>query len=844
MRDYLATLADPAFFGPLGEWKLRRPELFSPDLPRGEVALDAVPDTWTRTVKGPWTVLAPAGHELAPQGWKIHVAPAVPVAAAALARTIEYCVRRRLAFKVLSRLEYVWAVNGKYAPRPSSGKSLVIYPDPADPSELAAELAELHAGVPGPRVLGSHRIGESIVHLRYGGFLARYTPGEDGEPTLAIRSSGGALVPDVRGVVPRTIPGVPVPRILEEYHASRTESAQSERRYRITGALHFSNTGGVYRGVEETSGAAVVLKEARHHTGYDAAMADAAQRLARQARTMTDLAHLDTVPAVLETFTQGGSDFLAYEFADGSTLQEWAAARHPALLLRAPGASVSAEDGAEYANAVDEVIDRLGALVADVNAAGHLIGDLHPGNVIVTPDGDLRLIDLEAARRHDADDAAGRFVGATGFFDDSRHGTDLDRYGLAATELYLHNPVVAAAGYLPGALGRSVAHARRVLHRDEQWAGDLRERLGADPAQPTDPAAAVAGLLAGLAETWETDHGVFHGAPEAQQPFHDVSLGFGAPGSAYALLATGTAPACLADRYAAWLDRRSDGFGPLGAGLLDGWAGNIIVADEAGLTDRAEHLYTHLLRVLDPETVPLRLRSGLAGALALSLRRRTGSSGDEVERYADVLARRAGDELLDRDAGSGGLLDGRAGIALILGRAAAVLGKPDLLEIARRLLEREIDSYVPHPSGALFHFDGKHRILGYLDRGNAGTVLALAELRDQLDVTDERLARILQGACAAVGVSPGLYRGLAGGLAAAAQLARTDGDAIPAAGPAAARQAEAVTSFLGRTADGRLRAPGELAVRASSDYATGAAGIALALSASADPGVRWLPGVF
>ncbi|WP_415847312.1 hypothetical protein, partial [Tsukamurella strandjordii] len=59
-----------------------------------------------------------------------------------------------------------------------------------------------------------------------------------------------------------------------------------------------------------------------------------------------------------------------------------------------------------------------------------------------------------------------------------------------------------------------------------------------------------------------------------------------------------------------------------------------------------------------------------------------------------------------------------------------------------------------------------------------------------------------------------------------------------------ARQAEAVTSFLGRTADGRLRAPSELALRASADYATGAAGIALALAAAADPAVHWLPGVF
>ncbi|GIZ97009.1 serine/threonine protein kinase [Tsukamurella sp. TY48] len=843
MRDYLATLADPAFYGPLGQWRLRRPELFSPELPRGDVPLDAVPATWTRTVKGPWTVLAPAGHRLEPQGWKIHLAPAVPEAATAIARTVEHCVRRGVAFKVLSRLEFVWAVNGKYAPRPSSGKAVVIYPD-ADPSALAAELVELHRDVPGPRVLGSHRIGESIVHLRYGGYTARYTPGPDREPVLAIRSTAGDLVPDVRDVVPRTVPGVPLPRILRDAPPPRPAERTGERRYRITGALHYSNTGGVYRAVEETSGTEVVLKEARHYTGYDAAMDDAPQRLARQARTMTALADVAAVPTVIETFTQGGSDFLAYEFIPGSTLQEWAAARHPALLLRAPGAAVAPADAAAYTDTVDDAVRRLRAVVDEIAAAGHVVGDLHPGNVIVGPDGELGLIDLEAAHRIDAAEGAGRFVGATGFYDDARRGTALDDYGLAATELYLHNPVVATAGYLPGALGRSVHHARRVLSRDQVWATELCARLGADPAAPIDPGAAVTGLLDGLAETWETDDGPFHGAPESDQPFHDVSLGSGAPGSAYALLATGRAPSGLTERYAAWLDRRADDFGALGAGLLDGWSGNILVAEAAGLTDRADHLYAHLLRVLDPETAPLRLRSGLAGALALSLGRRIGSGGDEVERYADVLARRAVDELLDTGAPAGGLLDGRAGMALVLGRAARLLDKPDLLDVSRRLLHQELDSYVPHRSGALFHYDGKHRILGYLDRGNAGTVLAAAELRDQLDVSDEQLRRILQGAGAAVGVSPGLYRGLSGGLAAAAQLGRAPGPLAAEASAAAARQAEAVTSFLGRTADGRLRAPSELALRASSDYATGAAGIALALAAAADPAVHWLPGVF
>ncbi|WP_019202639.1 hypothetical protein [Tsukamurella sp. 1534] len=854
MRDYLSTLAHPVFYGPLAQWHLRRPEIFSPEVPRGPVALDSVPGTWTRTQKGPWTLLEPKGHELAPQGWKIHLAPAVPHAEAALARTAEYCVRHGLAFKVLSRLEYVWALNGKYAPRPSSGKSLVIYPDVDDPSTIAADLAALHRGVPGPRVLSSHRVADSIVHLRYGGFLARYTADADGEPLLAIRDTAGRLVPDVRDVVPRTVPGVPIPWILQRSEPFSGEGSAAEhtsgREYRVHGALHYSNTGGVYRAVEKTSGAEVVLKEARHHTGYDAAMADASTRLRRQAEAMAALAGIPGVPGVIETFTQGGSDFLVYEFAAGSTLQEWAAARHPGLLVDG-ACRIDPDRSDEYVTAVDGVLRDLRELVSEINAAGYVIGDLHPGNVIVAPDGRPWLVDLEAARTLDEDhpnrEGPARFVGAAGFFDQHRYGIDLDDYGLAATELYVHNPVVAPAGYLPGALARSVHHARRVLGRDEPWAADLSSRLGDRDGIPLEPECAVAELLAGLAETWVEADGPFRGSPVSTEPFLDVSIGHGPPGAAYALLATGTAPNELPAVYAAWLDTHVDGFGPLGAGLLDGWAGNVVVAEAAGMLDHADFLYDRLIRVLDPRTAPLRLRSGLAGALALALGRRGRSPGDEVERYADVLARRASDELLDpRVPGGGGLLDGRAGVSLILGRAAVALDKPDLMDTAGQLLRQEIDAYVPHPSGALFHHDGAHRILGYLDRGNAGTVLAAAELRAEIDASDDVLRRILQGACANVGVSPGLYRGLSGGLAALGQLQRSgrapgEVDLLGSI----ARQADAVASFLGHGPDGRLRSPGELAVRACSEYATGAAGIALALTAATTrPAAQWLPGVF
>ncbi|WP_420879087.1 hypothetical protein [Rhodococcus sp. (in: high G+C Gram-positive bacteria)] len=850
MRNYLQTLADPTFFAPFESWSLAA-GIHSPQLQRGAVALDGIPPSWHRRESGPWTVVAPPGHVMPEQGWKIHLAPAVPVAADTIARAIGYCVDAGLAFKMVTRLEYAWALNGKYAPREASGKTFVVYPTDEDPSTTAAALAGLFEGVPGPRVLGSYRLAGSIVHLRYGAFVKRYTRDLTGEPCLAVRDQDGSLVPDQRGVTPQLPAGVVLPTLLARAGEPTKPTTTSPHVYKVTGALHFSNTGGVYQALDVATGEDVVLKEARHYTGYDAAMDSAVDRLQRQRDAMTALAGTGGVAPVIEYFTQGDSDFLAYGFTPGSTLQEWAAAHSPALFVSDPAQPVDRTAADAYAARVEDLLVRLERLLVAVHAEGLVLGDLHPANVVVGDDGQLALIDLEAAAP--VSDGP-RFVGADGFFNPTARGTEIDAHGLAATRLYLYNPVVATAGYQQTGLSRSIAHAQRIFHRDDNWAHQLGSQLAVDNRgdQPAPaPGEVLDTLLDSIASRLDFDRDLpLRCAPTGQEEHTKLSISWGAPGAVYALAACDALPAGLADAYIQWIESHGPAMGSLGNGLLDGWAGNIVVADLIGNHDLADSLLDRLLDTIDLARSPLRLRSGLAGTLALCVAQISARPGrldiGTIEKLADAVHERATQSLANPDRPVAGLLDGASGVALALGRAYRILPKPEYADTARQLLAAELSTYVSHESGALLHYDDASRVLGYLDRGNAGFLLAAVELNDlATGIGADTLRRVHLGACSRIGVAPGLYFGLAGGLAASAQLATAgvvDAQTIAAA---VHGQTDSVASFIGRGRheDG-LVVPGQVSVRAADDVATGAAGVALALGVASGRTHSWLAGVF
>ncbi|KZM69132.1 hypothetical protein [Nocardia terpenica] len=861
MRFYLETLADPEHFAPLERWRLdaaKNPHLAA--IPHGPIDCGDLPPRWHAASRGPWTVVAPVGHEFAPQGWKAHLAPELSDVPEVVTRTARWCFERGLAFKYLARHEYAWALNGKYAPRESSGKVVVVYPDAdTDPGEFLRALYEVFGGFRGPRILGDYRLGESIVHTRYGAFTARYGRDAEGEPVLALTDASGRSIPDPRGMRPHTPGFATRPAVIDELAAA--PSGPDRPVYRVLSALHMSNTGGVYRATHLETGDEVVLKEARHATGRDAGLRTATDRLRAQRDIMRRLAPTGAVPEVLDHFTQGDSDFLAYRFAPGSTLQEWAAAHNPALIQGHPDRPVSVDAARRFSDSVTRYIGQLSRVVAAAHGAGVVLVDLHPANVIVGPDDSLRLIDLEAAT--DIGDASATFVGAQGFGRPGVSGPAADEFGIAAVELYLYVPMLPMTFYIPEGLAALVDFAADTFHRNTRWRSGMRKRLG---LSETAPGSGVrVGGPNSLRDALERHIDVLTESLGSRIDFEDrypipcsptgfgefarFGISHGAAGAVWALSRVDRVPERVSTDYRIWLEKNLDRFGALGNGLLDGWAGNIVVSAELGDHDLAARLLDRLVASADLAASPTGVRGGLAGQLLLALWCRTHANLPVTPEWlaaaADEVERRVRDLLRRDDPPPTGLLNGLSGAALALTRAHRVLADRRYLDTARAALDAELATYVEHRAEQrlLFHWDRRIRMLSYLDRGNAGLLVAAAEMDGAWHPGEDTLRALQRAACSRVGVQPGLYIGLAGGLAANAVLRRRtdwlDADYLDRCNEWIAAS---IMAFSGRGASG-FHTPGQLSARASADFATGSAGVLAALAFWTGRGTSWLPGI-
>lgn len=198
-------------------------------------------------------------------------------------------------------------------------------------------------------------------------------------------------------------------------------------RFSVREAIRHTNKGGVYRGSDVTTGAPVVIKEARPHVDADASGRDVRDWLRAEARTLEKLHGTGLTPELLAMFEHGGHLFLAQEEIPGISLRNWVAEH-----FRDVGSERYRADALAQAG-------RLVDLMASAHAHGCVLRDFTPGNIMVRPDGALRLIDLElAVLDDDEEEALPTKVGTPGFsaperLTDAPVSATADYYSLGAT---------------------------------------------------------------------------------------------------------------------------------------------------------------------------------------------------------------------------------------------------------------------------------------------------------------------------------------------------------------------------------------------------------------------------
>lgn len=858
LETWAYTLADADHYEPLD----RHQDMSPPFRPAN------VPDGWTSTRQDVWLLWDQAGTVVPDQGWKIHVSTRMERAQSVLDVVGAICFADTVSFKHLATEKAFLYAHHKHATRAQSGKFCAIYPpDLATARRLLDLLADRLQDEPGPYILSDRRYRDSqVVHYRYGAFRSLLRAGPDGGAQNLVRDGSGALVEDhrtTRFVLPtgvtdpfQEVPQSPAPAADS---GGATDDGIRLGRYVILRALSQSNAGGAYRARDAVSGRPVFIKEARAHNGLYWDRTTAQQRLRREHHVLRRLHELapGLAPEPVDYFQEWEHEFLVTELVPGSTLADFVAQRNPLGRTGAPASEVTA-----YFDACRGQLRRLASALDRLHRLGYRFGDVNPMNVLVTPEGGLRLIDFEACGRLDEPPIQ---MGAPGFLperEEDREGIKADVYGLSAIALSMIIPLHLVAERNPAMLGHLYADVSRCATvPTDLWELATRHVAAGPPAttatafrpegdpdggclpDPDEVAAdptthlrwlrnAIGRDIAATATPEDPDR-IYPTIPRGYLT-NTLCVAYGTAGVLHTLhhARLPVEPAVVDRLRREALQRRDD----LPPGLHTGTAGIAWVLAELGYLAEAADLVD---------------AAGVHPATLVSCTWGEGSSGVGAARLA-LYAFTDEERYLDRAVALGqalcrtedltplvgrrnavGLLYGRAGVALFLFHLWRATGETRYLRHGTALLHSELDRAIEMPDGELGLPDNEvsRRAMTYLATGSAGLGHVLTRYVNA--TRDERLLvatpRVLAYVNKRISVEPGLYQGLAGMAFALADAADPALAGDPVHLDNAVATATALLKFAVPAADGRVRFLGEHSLRFSTELWSGSAGVLLAL---------------
>lgn len=817
------------------------------------------PSGWTRHVDSEWVnILSPT--PLPFQGWKVHVSSTPGSAEEVLETCWSFCVDRDLSFKFLRSQEAIFLRSSKYGDRSASGKFITIYPrNDEELRSVLLELGELLEGRTGPSILSDVRWGKGPLYVRFGAFHLRSMRTDTGEHVWAIEDPDGRLVPDQRRPGFHPPEWVELPELVQQAVAERSLGSLSGFPYRPVRALHFSNGGGVYVAVD-ADGNEVLMKEARPLAGLDGNGSDAVDRLAGEAWAYEALEDLSEIPALIDHRIGHEHYFLVRELVDGTSLVHVARSRNP--LLR--GGSTQ-EEFAAYAEWALGTVERVEKVLRQMHDRGVVFGDLHPSNILVTAQGGIVFIDLEGAFGLEEDRA--QALGAPGYIaPETFRGAEIDDYALAVLTLDLFVPLARIISWDSDKARDLIGFIERWFPVPESFADRVLEGLRLEaprflPGTDTKPLAALGdltespwpahavraadvddpdgddvdcwldtarelGRFIGSTATPERTDRLYPGDPrQFMDDAGGTTFAYGAAGVLWSLAECGVE---IPEAHTSWLRTRAHERDWSRPGFGDGVAGVALTLGVLGELEAASAALDRACSLIDRWTGPS-IHDGLAGIGLAALDLDRAAPGQGFGRVADQMVDRLFERPVPDSArhGEPGLWRGETGPALLLVRQFERSGDHSLLDTASALLLRDlatldslavddaqlIDRLPLLASGSGGVAVVAHRVLRHRE------VPQLVELRDRV-----RIAATMPFVDEA-----GLFYGHAGLMTVLGALG--DGGRVPTSREVVAHARNLRLHSVG--VKGSPATVGRFALRLSTDFATGSAGVMLALQAMA-----------
>ncbi|MFF3404032.1 class IV lanthionine synthetase LanL [Streptomyces sp. NPDC002659] len=358
------------------------------DIAQANIARSSDSGNWRVIRDEFWCKIYPKEYKFPAQGWKLHISATPLSAPIVLARASALLLNRGCAFKFAKDLEAVRQLTAADAAPGGSGKFITVYPL-EDFAAIAEALDRCTEALPGPRIHSDKQLrAGSLIHYRYGVIAAPPVLDSFGRFVSMLETPDGQLLEDKRKI--RFSPPAWVDDPFATIAASPIKEIKSVRlgnRYTVTGSLQHRNRGGVYLALDEQSGCNVVVKQSRAHVNCGLDGSSSQELIRHEALMLECLAPSGITPKGIELFEQQGDLFLAQELIPGITLDEW-------IKDKVSNKHAGSGLGADEAIAI---ISKLLDLLKAVHCQGLVLRDFKPANIMVQPDGELRLIDVEHA---------------------------------------------------------------------------------------------------------------------------------------------------------------------------------------------------------------------------------------------------------------------------------------------------------------------------------------------------------------------------------------------------------------------------------------------------------------
>lgn len=810
----------------------------------------AIPSGWNSDTRGVWRRCLPPNIEqqsIPQSGWKIHISTTPTEADDTLKIVAKICEDRDLLFKhLLNEIELQNSLK-KYADRYSAGKFITVYPRDDNAFVELLEIFERQLkGKKGPYILTDVKYREAPVFFRYGAF---------GELPLANGKNGiitpdGKIVEDSRDFRFSIPEFVQIPEAIRDNVEKRVKGIQAGSDnvldpYQVTGVMHYSFGGGVYKAIDKNTGELVIIKEARKYSGYSTRTESARERLRSEAEALKKLQSYNFVPRYIEYMNFDEHEFLVESFEDGVSLQSWLAVNYPLTYEKSFD---------KYERDATKVLRQIKNNIEMLHKADIAFMDLKPGNILIDEQLAVHIVDFESVCS--LTDNSKNVVGTPGYIPFYKSSNvERDAYALYQLALYILCP--SSEFVLTGGLELSRHEFIKENYSPEtlELVEELRNQIPVRLLKPRFDLTHVSCKETALSNEFVSEYrdriivsfrdnneyrkNSSHQFPGDARQFLEgdsgsVDIENGICGIVLAFARLGVA----AKDYSPESDLNFDLSKLSRHGLTRGALGAAYCLSEAGITEKAQEITANWQY---RATTNASLRNGLPGSILALMSLRHNMS---IDPNLSALLRDEFKKNIEQDSWtfdstdtengkSIGLFDGWSGLALGCEAIYRDTGDSWWHQQAKEYLSKEIDTLYAKDNGAyVVDISGIH--YGYLSGGTAGIGIACK----LIDETEYK--RIIGGIALSLANRLSLNNGLFSGLAgcSAALMFMTDYESV-----AAHRQIESMmrSKALSFGDESAIYFAGNDGYCLSMDYATGSAGIALVLEAYLRRAAVWLP---